>query len=79
MVVHRHREHLLRALLTDHVLIEDLFDLGGFRERGPRLHRFVAVNLLANDVVAEVNALIANVDRWARDELLHLFLRFPAE
>ena len=32
-----------------------------------------------HDLVAEFNALITDVDRRARDELLDLFLRLPAE
>src|SRR5690606_35431861 len=35
--------------------------------------------LLGDDVVAERNALIADVDGGAGDELLHLLLRFPAK
>jgi len=32
MVIDRHREHLLGALLADDVLVEDLLDLVGLRE-----------------------------------------------
>ena len=41
--------------------------LGGFAE------------LLFDDLVAEIDALVADVDTWSRDELFDLLLRLPTE
>src|SRR5450432_309792 len=79
MIVHGDREHLLRALLADYVIVEDRLDFSRFRNRRGTSVRLVLLDFFRNDVVAEADALIANVDRWARDELLHFLLRFSAE
>jgi hypothetical protein len=61
VVVDGHREDLLCGLLADHVLVENRFDLG-------RLRQLVAaafgalVELLADDVVAELDAFVADED-----------------
>ena len=39
----------------------------------------IAVGFFRDDVVAESDALVADVDRGASDELLHFLLRFSAE
>jgi hypothetical protein len=41
--------------------------------------RFVLLHLFGNDVVAQSNALIADVDGGPGDELLDLLLRFSTE
>src|SRR6185369_16346671 len=46
--------------------------------RGARVG-LVLLHLLRDDVVAEPDALVADVHRGASDELLHLLLRFAAE
>src|SRR5882762_3207732 len=80
MVIDRDREDLLGRILTDHILIEDLPDLARGREVGlDALAALVGGRLLANDVVAQLNALVADEHRGAGDELAHLVLAFPAE
>ena len=79
VVVHRDREDLLRAVLPDDVLVEDRLDVRRLRDRGRAGVRLVLLDLLRDDVVAEPDALVADVDRGPSDELLHLLLRFPAE
>ena len=74
VIVDRNGEDLLRALLPDDVLIEDVFDLGRLRERRRRRERFLALDLLRDDVVTEPDALVADVDRRPRDELLYFLL-----
>src|SRR5205823_8857114 len=79
VVVDGDREDLLRALLPDHVLVEDLLDLRGLRDRGRRGETLLLVTLLGDDVVAEVDALVADVNRRSGDQLADLVLALPAE
>jgi hypothetical protein len=79
VIVNGHREGLLRALLADHVVVEDRLDLRGLRDRRGAGVRLVLLDLLRDDVVAEADALVADVDRRAGNELLHFLLRFAAE
>src|SRR4051794_6234729 len=68
----------LRRLLSDDVLTEDVVDL-------PRLGEVVDVErrrggeLLVDDLVAEIDALVADVNAGPGDQLLDLALRLPAE
>jgi hypothetical protein len=62
VVVDRDREDLLRPFLPDHVVVEDRLDLGGLRHRVGTRRRFVLLYLLGDDVVAEGDALIADVN-----------------
>jgi hypothetical protein len=57
--------------LADHVLLQDVVDLARLRQvlqlegRGRR-------QLLVDDLVTEVDALVADVDTWAGDQLFDL-------
>ena len=78
VVVHRHRQDPLGALLADDVVVEervDLVRLGELGEGGGRGLR----QLLLDDLVAQLDALVADVDPGTGDELLDLLLRLPAE
>src|SRR2546428_816316 len=78
MVVDRDGEGLLRPLLADHVLVQHLLDLG----RGGDLRDGLgdlALLVLRQDLVAEGDALIANVDRRTGNELPDRVLRLAAE
>jgi hypothetical protein len=79
VIVDRDREDLLRAVLTDDVLVEDGLNLGGFGEGLAARYGLFAVHFLGDDVVAQTDALVADVNGGASDELLDLFLRFSAE
>ena len=78
VVVDRHRQRALGLLLADDVLVEDVVDL-------PRLREVLDVEvrrsgeLLIDDLVAEIDALVADVDAGAGDQLLDLPLRLAAE
>src|SRR6266480_696451 len=78
VVVHGHRQGLLGRVLADHVRVEELVDL-------PRLGQAVPLELgglselFLDDLVAEVDALVAYVHAWAGDELLDLLLTLTAE
>ena len=78
VVVDRDREDLLGLLLADDVVVQEVEDL-------PGLGQLVEADLgrlgelLFDDVVAELDALVADVDAWTGDQLLDLLLRLPAE
>ena len=74
VVVDGDGERLLRALLPDDVLVEHFLDLGRLRYAEGTISLGVLVLLLGNDVVAERDALVADVHGRSGDELLHLFL-----
>src|SRR5467141_825278 len=78
VVVDGDGEDLLGALLADDVLVEDALDLGRLGQRAD-LPRLLLFPLLGDDVVAELDALVADVDGGARDELAHVVLALAAE
>src|SRR3954469_25938852 len=78
MVVDRDCQRLLRLLLTDHVLVEDVLDLLGRRYLGYRL-RYLSFLVLRQDLIAQRNALVADVNGRAGDELPDRILGFSAE
>lgn len=78
VVVHRYGESLLRRLLPDDVPLEELVDLARFGEfLPPHLARFG--ELFLDDLVAEIDALVADVHTGACDELLDLLLALATE
>ncbi len=78
VVVHGDREHALGLLLADHVIVEDLADLlrGGHPFRGFQTR---AAGFLADDVHAQLDALVADEHRGAGDQFADLVLAFAAE
>ena len=78
VIVDRDRKDLLGLVLPDHVVVEEALDLGRRRQRDRRA-ALVPVRLLGDDVVAEPDALVADVDRRPRDQLAHLALPLAAE
>ena len=78
VVVDGDREDLLGVLLADDVVVEEVEDLAGL---GKILEAQLGglVTLLGDDVVAQVDALVADVDAWPGDELLDLLLRLATE
>src|SRR5262249_28586649 len=67
------------AVLADDVLVEHGLDVRRLGDRRACRGRLVLLALLRDDVVAEPDALVADVDRRSCDELPHFLLRFPAE
>ena len=79
VVVNRHRQGPLGLALADDVLIQDGANLLG---RGQLFAGFllgILAHVLADDVDAQVHALVADEHRGAGDELAHLMLAFAAE
>src|SRR5690606_10546440 len=78
MVVHGDREGTLRVLLADHILVQRVLDLPRRGQRRRRTGRLLLL-LLRKDLVAQRDALVADVDGGTGDEPLHRVLRFTAE
>jgi len=78
VVVDGDREGSLGGLLTDYVLVQDRIDLTRLRQ-ALQLERRRSGQLLVDDLVAEIDALVADVDAGAGDQLLDLPLRLAAE
>src|SRR5262249_9252497 len=78
VIVDGHRQGLLGLVLADHVRVEELVDL-------PRLGQAVPFELgglgelLLDDLVAEIDALVAYVHTRPGDELLDLLLTLTAQ
>ena len=78
VVVDGDGERALGLLLADHVVVQDAVDLTRAREV-VEVELGGAGQLLVDDLVAEIDALVADVDAGAGDQLLDLPLRLPAE
>ena len=78
VVVDRDGQRSLGALLADDVLVEDRVDLLRLGQ-GVELEAGSRGQLLVDDLVAEIDALVADVDAGARNQLLDLTLGLPAE
>ena len=71
VVVDRDRERALRLLLRDDVVVQDGVDVERLREIVEvELRR--SGELLVDDLVAEIDALVADVDAGTSDQLLDL-------
>jgi hypothetical protein len=78
VVVDGDRQRPLGGVLADDVLVQDRVDLDRLRQR-LELEARGRRQLLVDDLVAEIDALVADVDAGAGDQLLDLPLRLPAE
>ena len=78
VVVDGDRQHLLGAVLADHVFVEDALDLVRLRQLLASLLGLF-LEFLANDVVAQLDAFVADEHRGARNELAHFVLALAAE
>ena len=80
MIVHRHRHSFLCVLLADAKFIELALDLRWFWNREAR---FLLLGLcgefLVEDVLAQDDAIIADINAGAGYELFYFRVRFAAE
>ena len=68
MIVDRDREHALGVGLADHIIVEHVADLGRRRHAVAGLHQR-GLGLLADDVVAQLDAFVADEHGRAGDQL----------
>jgi hypothetical protein len=78
VVVDGDGEGPLGGFLADHILVEHVADLARLRQV-LQLEDRRRGQLLVDDLVAEIDALVADVDARARDQLLDLALGLSAE
>ena len=78
VVVDRDGERLLGLVLADHIGVEELADLHRLGQLFPA-DLLLARELLFDDLVTEVDALVADVDTGTGDQLLDLALRLATE
>src|SRR5262245_44055944 len=71
-------QFLLRVFLPDHVFVEEIFDLRRFRKRRARGGGFL-LSVIADDLDADVDALVADVNGGACDQLFDFILALTAE
>jgi hypothetical protein len=77
MVINRNGEHALGPLLANHVLVKNLVDFVGNRQLGVFALTRRLLNFLANNVVAEIDTLVANKDRGPAISFLTSFWLLP--
>ena len=81
MVVDRHGEDALGFVLPDNVFVQEGRDFRGAGQPGGLV--FLGFGgfseFFFDDFIAQFNAFVADEHTAAGDELLHLFLTFPAE
>ena len=80
VVIDRNRELFLGTVLPNYVFVQERLDFLGCRklERLGRLGDLLT-QLLFDDLVAKLNALIADVDRWSSNQFANLLLALAAE
>ena len=66
-------------VLPDHVVVENPVDLARSGQLAALSSRGGLLHLLADDVVAQIHAFVANEYRRPGDELAHLVLALAAE
>ena len=78
VIMDRDREHLLGVVLADDVIVKNRANLFRGRDAVARFRQRELV-VLADDVHAQIDALVANEDRRPGDEFAHLVLALAAE
>ena len=79
VVVDGDGQRLLRVVLADHIAVEELADLVRLGQLFQQPDLGALGELLLDDLVAEVDAFVADIDPGTSDELLDLLLALSAE
>jgi hypothetical protein len=78
VIVNGDGEDLFGVLLPDNVFIEFRFDLHGLGHGHPARDK-AFLRLFGDDLVAELNTLITDIDRRTGNQLADLILAFSAK
>ena len=79
VVVHCDSEDFLGSFLAHDVLIEVSFDVFGLGNQGAGGLVILTLEFLGDDLVAQLHALVAHIDRRSSNQLADLLLRLSAE
>ena len=79
VVVHGHRQGALGTVLADHPRVQEFVDFARLWQRRRRRGGLLRTEFLLDDLVAQLNALVADICTGATDELTHLLLALPTE
>jgi hypothetical protein len=71
-------EPLLGVFLSDHIFIKEGFDLSWLRQRRSSSYRF-GLLIVCDDLVADINAFITDINGRTGDQFLDFILRLAAE
>jgi hypothetical protein len=78
MLVDGYGEALLGFVLADYVFVKKVFDLARFGQRWSRRNGF-GLLIVRDDLVADINALVADIDGRTGNEFLNFILRLTTE
>src|SRR3546814_7426358 len=79
MIVHRDRQHALGGVLADDISVEMLADFERRRHRAVLARGDPALDLFADDVVAQLDAFVADEHGRPGNQLADFMLRLAAE
>jgi hypothetical protein len=71
-------ETLFGFVLADHIFVKEAFDFAGLGQRRPGRNGF-SLLIVGNDLIADVDALVADVNGGTGNEFLNFILRLTAE
>jgi hypothetical protein len=78
MLINRNRKALLRLILANDVLVEEIPDLLRFWNGGPGRCGLVLL-VVIDYLVTDIDALVANVNAGAGDQFTNVILRLAAK
>ena len=79
MVIDRYRQRLFGLVLTNHVFVEERIDLFWFRQLKIFDNLSTLDALFVDDLVAEMHALVTDINARASDKFCYLLLRFATK
>ncbi len=80
VIINGNGQDLLGLILADHVIVQDILDLGRpGQSRLVGLCRLFELGLFDDDVLAQVDTFVADIYGRSGNELFHFVLRFAAE
>ena len=79
VVVHRHRQSTLGRLLADDVVVKIGFDFDGGGQIALAFAHCAGRQFVSNDVIAQINAFIANENRGAGNQFFDFVLALTAK
>jgi len=79
VIVHRDREDLFRTILADHISVEFFLDLFRLRQLAILKSRSLFLQFILDDVVAKLDAFVADIHGRTRNQLADFVLTLSAK